>query len=385
MAGPGQSGFRRSGSVRTGVHNGHVMVSPGRLCGVCDHGCDHATIPDTNSRGRYLRPLLGPRRRQLLRLLMTPGDLPDLTPIERPTWMARGACRTAPKDWLFPLRGQDGAAGLEPPRPSAPAAWSDLSASTTRWRSLALVGIWGGTSAFDPASHYPVGRTGVVLRAEGTKHPAQKLGPLAVALAVSHQAKPSISRSHRSGASPRSRRHRRYNEPRFGSGRLGGNGGQVLGDVGAGVGGSLVAVHGHALGPYSRIFASPRSSTRAVWPPGGFVLPPLRRWSPPHTTDSGQWSGWPTPSASTDRARNRRPRPSGPPEGTYRPVISSLVALKIGGPKCGVYSPLQHSSCSSSPSLPRPDLLGLSSVPPGRYGYPRGSSRSLPIRCSVAN
>jgi hypothetical protein len=41
----------------------------------------------------------------VVRLLMTPGDIPDVDPFQRPAWQRRGACRGEPLGRFFPERG----------------------------------------------------------------------------------------------------------------------------------------------------------------------------------------------------------------------------------------------------------------------------------------
>src|ERR1035437_3283611 len=59
--------------------------------------CIPATVPPS----RYRRAV----HVAVVRLLMVPGDIPDLDPFQRPAWQRRGACRGAGSDRWFPERG----------------------------------------------------------------------------------------------------------------------------------------------------------------------------------------------------------------------------------------------------------------------------------------
>ena len=78
----------------------------------------------------------------VVRLLMTPGDIPDLDPFQRPAWQRRGACRGEPLGRFFPGRGEDLAPG------KAICAGCVVRSDCLGY-ALAddqLQGIWGGTS-----------------------------------------------------------------------------------------------------------------------------------------------------------------------------------------------------------------------------------------------
>lgn len=76
-----------------------------------------------------------------MRLLMAPGDIPDVDLFQRPTWMARGACRGGPTVPFFLERGGN-------PRPAKALCAGCVVRSACLDYAMAdpdLLGIWGGT------------------------------------------------------------------------------------------------------------------------------------------------------------------------------------------------------------------------------------------------
>lgn len=114
-----------------------MSVRDGHDCGVRQKRGRRVRGPEHVN--RYLRPSV---HEAVVRLLMMPGDLPDVDLFQRPAWMERGACRAASTAVFFLERGGN-------PRPAKALCAGCVVRSDCLGYALAdpeLTGIWGGTS-----------------------------------------------------------------------------------------------------------------------------------------------------------------------------------------------------------------------------------------------
>jgi WhiB family transcriptional regulator, redox-sensing transcriptional regulator len=84
----------------------------------------------------------------VVRLLMTPGDLPDVDLFQRPAWQRRGACRGEPLGQFFPSRGGD----VRPGKALCAACVVRSDCVAYAMADPDLAGIWGGTSERERAT-----------------------------------------------------------------------------------------------------------------------------------------------------------------------------------------------------------------------------------------